>query len=67
MNGELIQASVRKIEEITKTNRSKTMNEQRENAINEVKKPSSQFILSTSIGVITIILIAVTYYYGLIQ
>ncbi|MGB3207298.1 MAG: hypothetical protein WBB28_20120 [Crinalium sp.] len=43
------------------------MNEQRENAMNEVKKPSSQFILSTSIGVITIILIAVTYYYGLIQ
>ena len=43
------------------------MNEQRESAMNEVKKPSSQFILSTSVGVITIILIAVTYYYGLVH
>ena len=43
------------------------MNEQRENAMNEVKKPSSQFIISTSVGVITLILIAVTYYYGLVH
>ena len=67
MEEELTQASVMNIEKITKANGSKAMNEQRESAMNEVKKPSNQFILSTSIGVITIILIAVTYYYGLIH
>ena len=54
-------------EKATNSNNIEPTPEQRESGLTLAQKPSQQFGLSILLGILTILLLAATYYYGIIR